>query len=414
MSRRCHPLAAVLITVLAACGGAVASEEAALVQRVRILADEEMAGRATRTAGALAAADSVAVWFARAGLSPLPALDGWFQDFPLSPDDPAAGTGRNVLGWLPGDGALAERVLVLGAHYDHLGLQLADDGRTVLGVYHGAEDNASGVSVLVELAARLAAGPGGERRSCLFAAFAGEEIGLLGSSWLVKHPPWEPAAVDLMLNLDSVGRLRDGRLYVGGLGSSSVLRPLVVEANAGHGLDLELSDSGWDASDHVSFNAAGIPVLFLFTGPHPQYHTVADRWDLVSGEGLARVAAYAADLAAAARARPGDFPYVAQADLPPRDPSTRGRDRAWLGTIPDFVEGVAGVRLAGVMPGGPAEESGLQAGDVLVELAGRVIGGLPDLTAALQAHGAGESVGVVVERAGERLSFLVTLRQRPR
>ena len=177
---------------LAACAGAAPADESALLHRVRILAHEDMAGRATGTAGALAAADSVAGWFARTGLSPPPALGGWFQDFPLSPDDPAGGTGRNVLGWLPGEGALAERVLVIGAHYDHLGLQLADDGRTVLGVYHGAEDNASGVSVLVALAAQLAAHPGGERRSCLFAAFAGEEIGLLGSTWLARHPTWLP------------------------------------------------------------------------------------------------------------------------------------------------------------------------------------------------------------------------------
>lgn len=417
MSRRCHPFAVGLCVWLAATaalsGGIIAADGAELVRRVRVLSAEEMAGRATGTAGARAAADSIAGWFARAGLVPVPSLSGWFQDFPLSTDEPTAGTGRNVLGWLPGEGELAERVLVLGAHYDHLGLKLADDGETVVGVYHGAEDNASGVSVLVELAGRLAAGSEGERRSCLFAAFAGEEIGLLGSFWLVKHPVWSPDAADLMLNLDSVGRLRDDRLYVGGLGSSPVLRGLVADANAGHGLRLELSDSGWDASDHVAFNAAGIPVLFLFTGPHPQYHTVADRWDLVAGEGLSRVAAYAADLAGAARVRSDGFPYVARSDLPPRDPSIRGRDRAWLGTIPDFVEGVAGVRLAGVMPGGPAQESGLLAGDVLVELEGRAIGGLPDLTVALQDHGAGESVEVIVEREGERLSFLITLRRRP-
>ncbi|MBU1072453.1 M28 family peptidase, partial [bacterium] len=390
MLSRCHLFAVGLLGLLAAvassAGTAAAPDAAGLAHRVRVLAAAEMSGRGNGTAEALAAADTIAAWFADAGLSTVPSREGWFQDFPL-PGDEAAGFGRSVLGWLPGMGVLAARIMVIGAHYDHLGVRLADDGETVIGIYHGAEDNASGVSVLVELAGLLAAGPGDERRSCLFVAFAGEEIGLLGSSWLVEHPPWPAGAVDLMMNLDSVGRLRGDRLYVGGLGSSPVLRTLVTDANAGHGLRLEMSDSGWDASDHVPFDSAGIPVLFLFTGPHPQYHSTADRWELVSGEGLARVASYAGDLAAAARLHPGAIPYTAQAELPPRAPAISGRERAWLGTIPDFVEGVDGVRLAGVMPGGPAEESGLQAGDVLVQLGDRTITGLQDLTAALQENG---------------------------
>ena len=387
MLRRCHLIAvglgSLLAAVLADAGTIAAPDSAGLMYRVKILAAEEMAGRGNGTAEALAAADSIAVWFANAGLRTIPAQEGWFQDFPLSGNDATAGFGRNVLGWLPGEGALAERVLIIGAHYDHLGLKLADDGETVAGIYHGAEDNASGVSVLVEVAGLLAAESDDERRSCLFAAFAGEEIGLLGSSWLVNHPVWMPGAADLMLNLDSVGRLRDDRLYVGGLGSSPVLRALVADANAGHGMRLELSDSGWDASDHVAFNASGVPVLFMFTGPHPQYHTIEDRWERISGAGLVRVASYACDVATSVMCRAGAIPYSAQAELPPRDPASRGRERAWLGTIPDFVEGIDGVRLAGVMPGGPAAESGLQAGDVIVQLGDHAIAGLPDLTVAL-------------------------------
>jgi len=417
MSRRCHPFAAVLAVLLSATAPAAAAfaeaDTAALAYRVEILSAWEMAGRGNGTDAALSAADSIAAWFAAAGLSPVPGREGWFQDFPLA-GSAADGRGRNVLGWLPGVGALAGRVMIVGAHYDHLGLELAADGETVVGFYPGAEDNASGVSVLVDLAARLAAGPDGARRGCLFAAFAGEEIGLLGSSWLARHPVWTPGTVDLMLNLDSVGRLRDDRLYVSGLGSSPALRPLVEAADAGLGLRLELSDGGWGASDHVSFDAAGIPFLFLFTGPHPQYHSTEDRPELVPTAGLARVAAFAEAVLGAALRRPDPFPHTPQPVSPAPDPATRGRERAWLGTIPDFVEGVEGVRLAGVMPGGPAEESGLRAGDVLVRLGDREIAGLPDLTAALQAHSPGRAVGVVVVRGGERLTYRIMLRRRPR
>ncbi len=419
MSLRCHHFAPVLIGLMLLSSGVFAagpvfSDSTSMSEWVRTLAAEEMGGRGNGEPGALAASDSIAGWFSLAGLKPFPGQDDWFQDFPFSVDETDVATGRNVLGWLPGAGELGERIIVIGAHYDHLGLKRSEDGAEVLGFYPGAEDNASGVAALVALAERLATDDKASRRSCLFVAFAGEEIGLLGSAWLVAHPLWEDGVVDLMLNLDSIGRLRDDRLYVGGLGSSPVLRDLVVKANVRHGLALELSDSGWGASDHVSFNAAGIPVLFFFTGPHPQYHTVDDGWGLVTFEGLVRVTDFTADVAEIALSRPDGFPYTAQTELPLVGSSQNGRDRAWLGTIPDFVEGVEGVRLAGVMPGGPAEETGLRKGDVLVKLGDTDITGLPDLTVALQSHGAGRSVPVVVMREGERLTFLVTLRSRPR
>lgn len=419
MSRRCHLFAAGLLclfslSTVATAGGIADPDTTTLVERVRTLAADEMGGRATGSPGARAAADSIVAWFAGAGLTPAPGLDGWFQDFPVSLNETDKGLGRNVVGWLPGRGDLAERLLVIGAHYDHLGLKLSDDGREILGVYNGAEDNASGVAALTDIAAMLSARDDVSRRGCFFVAFSGEEIGLLGSSWLVEHPPWDATAVDLMLNLDSVGRLRNDRLYIGGLGSSPILRDLVVAANGAHGLTLELSNSGWDASDHVSFNAAGIPVLFFFTGPHPQYHTVSDCWDLVAYTGLARVVAFVADVLDGVLTRPDGFPYTAQSELSMRDMSQAGKERAWLGTIPDFVEGVEGVRLAGVMAGGPAEESGLREGDVLIKLGDHTIAGLPDLTVALQSYGAGRAVVVAVMRDGERLMFRVTLRSRSR
>lgn len=393
---------------------AVDGDGQAMLERVRTLSADDLQGRGNGTAAALAAADTIARWFAAAGLEPPPGCRDRFSDFALSGPGLDGRPARNVLGWSPGRGALADELVVLGAHYDHLGLALGPDGATVTGIYRGAEDNASGVAVLVDLARRLHADAApADRCALLFVAFAGEEVGLQGAAAALRAAPLAGRRVRLMLNLDSVGRLRGDRLYVGGLGSSPRLRPLVEDVNRGHGLGLELSDGGWDASDHVIFNAAGIPVLFLFTGAHPQYHTVQDRWDLVEPRGLARVADFARDLAAAVAAAPGGFPYAPQAELPPAG-AERGKTRAWLGTIPDFVENTGGVKLSGVMPGSPAEEAGLAAGDVLVAMEGSAVADLAGLTALLQAHGAGETVTVTVVRGGERRDFAVTLRARPR
>jgi len=391
-----------------------AADGLGMLARVRTLSADELQGRGNGTAAALAAADTVTAWFRAAGLAAPPGCDGMRGDFALRGEGLDGLTGRNILGWSPGRGALADDLVVIGAHYDHLGLARAADGATVTGIYRGAEDNASGVAVMVELARRLHADPtAADRCALLFVAFAGEEAGLQGATAALRAAPLAGRNVRLMLNLDSVGRLRADRLYVGGLGSSPRLRPLVEGVNRGHGLVLELSDGGWDASDHVAFNTAGIPVLFLFTGAHPEYHTVEDRWELVEPGGLARVAAFARDLAAAVAADPGGFPYAPQSALP-TVAGERGRTRAWLGTIPDFVENAGGVKLSGVMPGSPAEEAGLRQGDVLVAMEGSEVADLAGLTALLQAHGAGETVAVTVLRDGERRVIAVTLRDRPR
>jgi Peptidase family M28/PDZ domain len=378
-----------------------------MMSRIRLLSDQSLAGRDSGSPGARAGADSIASWMRSAGLQTLPGRDGYLQEFVLNDREHAGLVGRNVLGRLPGRGSLADRFVIIGAHHDHLGVR--PDGS---GYYPGAEDNASGITVMLEIAARLHALDAPDRRACLFIAFSGEEIGLQGSRAFVESEQMPLGGVDVMLNLDSVGRLRDSRLYVGGLGSSPVLRDLVTGVNARHDLKLELSDSGWDASDHVSFNTAGVPVLFLFTGPHPQYHSSQDTWDLIPPDGLALVRDYAADLASVLLTSRHDFPYVAD-DTLPVEPRGVKKKRAWLGTIPDFVDKVEGVMLSGVMPDSPAQESGLQKGDVIVRVGDTTIAGLPDLTVALQAHAEGEMVEVEFTRDGVRRSIPVTLRKRP-
>ncbi len=393
----------------------------AMLARVRALAAPPLAGRGNGTPEALAAADSIARWFGAAGLVPAgPA--GWFQEFTLQGGDLAGRPARNVVGRLPGRGALASRWIVVGAHYDHLG-PVRGDGPP--GRYHpGADDNASGVAVLVEVARLLAAdvaaeAEGAGARAIVCVAFAGEEDGLQGSANFVGELPAPRDSLDAMLNLDSVGRLRDDRLYVAGVGTSAALPGLVAAANAAHGLRLEISRGGWEASDHVSFNTIGVPVLFLLTGPHEQYHTPADDWELIAPEGLVAVAGFARDLVAGLRACRQPLAYTAVGEPPPsrrpparRDGGEDGARRAWLGVIPDFVEGAGGVKLAGVMPGSPAAAAGLVRGDVLVAFAGRPVADLQAYTRELYAHAPGDTVTVEARRGTETLTFRVALAAR--
>lgn len=405
-------------------------DSAWLLARVRALAGPEFAGRGNGSAEALAAAETIAVWFAAAGLEPAGEL-GWFQDFALSgaaPGAPAGLPARNVLGRLPGRGALAGSWLVAGAHYDHLGRVAPDSAAAGPAFCPGADDNASGVAALLAVARRLAGdGGAGPARSVLFAAFAGEEDGLQGSAWLARHLPLSADSLVAMLNLDTVGRLRDSRVYVGGAGTAAAFPALLAALGGAHGLTLELGRGGWDASDHVSFQALGVPVLFLMTGPHADYHTPRDDWPRVAAGGLARVAGFAADLLAALRARPGGLPYVAVAEPPPsraaRAPAGEpaistpsaggGRERrAWFGVVPEFVDGVEGVKLAGVMPGSPAAAAGLARDDVLQVFAGRRVRDLAAYTEALRAHDPGDTVAVEVRRGGETLRLRVVLAAR--
>ncbi len=394
---------------------AAAPDTAALLARVRILSGPAFAGRGNGSPEALAAADTIATWLGAAGLAPA-APGGWFQDFTLrAGPERAAISGlpaRNVLGALRGTGALSGRWLVVGAHYDHLGRVEAGGA----GYYPGADDNASGVAALVELARLLAAASLGDtrpRRGILFAAFEGEEDGLQGSSYLASHLPMARDSLDAMVNLDGVGRLREGRLYVGGTGTAALLPGLLAAVNARHGLSLQEGRGGWDASDHVSFNAIGVPVLFFMTGPHEQYHSPADVWTLVSARGMGEVVSFTRDVLLELEAHAGALPYVAVAEPPAARPAAGGSARkSWLGVIPDFGGDVQGVRLAGVMPGSPAAAAGLARDDVLVGFAGARVTNLVEYTQALRAKAPGDTVTVEVLRGGERLTRSVVLAAR--
>jgi len=393
-----------------------------LRMRVSVLTDPALAGRAAGTPEAAAAAETLAVWMEDLGLQP--AFDGaWFQEFPLSGkgwsgEDLDGKTGRNVAGIFPGNGRLAGRYVVVGAHYDHLGRLASADSAAPApdrgDYYPGANDNASGVAVLHELIrlAKIAPSDSVARRSVMFVNFAAEEVGLQGSSFMVSHLPVAIDSVDAMINFDTVGQLNDNRLHVSGVGTTTGFAALVDSADSPD-LDLSLARGGWSGSDHMSFNTREIPVLFIFGGAYPQYNRPTDDRDSLDYRAMARITAFSARLLGLVLTEPGDLPWIMVAEKNLRQGDDEEANRAtWLGTLPDFTEDVTGYKLAGVFDGSPAARAGLQKGDVLVMLGGSVIEDLATFTRALRSNGPGDLVEVRLLRGGRELNFTVVLGNR--
>ena len=321
---------------------------------------------------------------------------------------------RNVLASLRGtDPELRDEWIVAGAHYDHLGLdgqfslERNGDGQ----IHHGADDNASGTAGILELARLASLNRGELERSLLFVGFAGEEIGLLGSSYFVNNPAPDIGNIVAMVNLDMIGRTRDNQIYVSGVGTSPAFGPLLEDLARESDLRLDFSESGMNSSDHLSFNLKGIPVLFFFSGLHGDYHRPTDTAEKINVEGALEVLAFAY----AALDRLAELPerpvYTPVEEARPITGSGGGYG-PYFGSVPDFRDDLGGVLFADVRPGSPAAQAGFVAGDLLVEFAGKPVENLYDFTYALGAQAAGDVIAVVVVRDGERISAEVTLGER--
>ena len=385
---------------------------------VRYLADDGLKGRLAGSDGERCAGDYIAREFERIGLKAGGEKGTFFQSLDLAsalnPHAPG-GTGRNVVAVLEGaDPELKREWVVVGAHYDHLGEggtagSLAPGERAI---HNGADDNASGVAAMLWTAERLAAGPR-PARSVAFAAFTGEESGLLGSSHYTRHPASGTDPIVAMINLDMVGRLHGGTLLVFGVGTAAEWTAVVEPAAARAGVTIATKAEGYGPSDHTSFYLKDVPVLHFFTNTHGDYHKPSDDWDQIDPKGLAAVAAVVADVAAAVANRRPRLTLQRGAGQPPTPASgTSAGYGAWLGSVPDFTPVERGVKLSGVTPGSPADVGGIRTGDIIVGIAAREIADLQGMTDALRAHKPGESVEVRVLRGAERLSLKVTLGDR--
>jgi hypothetical protein len=324
---------------------------------------------------------------------------------------------RNVMAALPGVGPHADEWVIVGAHYDHLGKgQMGHMFGPVGSVYHGADDNASGTAAVLELAAELrAAGP--LPRSVLFVLFTGEEEGLIGSDYFVKHPPVPIDRVVAMLNMDMVGRLKNDNLLVGGAATAKGFDPMVAAAVAGTGLRTTTFErGGLGPSDHMSFALQHVPVLFLFTGLHADYHRPTDTADKVNYDGIDRIVTVAGRLVNAMAVMPRQA-YDGSADGQSTMAFATGHGgggRASLGVVPDYSagDGPPGVPISGVGPASPAAKAGLAGGDRLVGFNATRLDNLQDLADALAEAKPGDPVDVKVVRDGKQLVLHATLGER--
>jgi hypothetical protein len=340
-------------------------------------------------------------------------LDGWRIRGRVAIDRREA-TSRNVLAFLPGTGRPAagdapaidaRELVILGAHYDHLGY--GGENSTVPGekaVHHGADDNASGTAMLVEVARHLAA-EGPVPRGVLFIAFSGEERGLLGSGHYAANAVLPLSDTVAMVNLDMVGRLADDKVIVHGTGTGIGLEELVDRLVVEHGLTVAKEPGGFGPSDHASFYAKKVPVLHLFTGSHGDYHRPSDTVDKINAAGMEKLTGLVADIVRDLATR-SDRPAYVEVAAPA---FARGGDRPYFGSVPDFGSPGNGYSISGVAKESPAAKGGLKGGDRIVRLGESAITNLEDFDSALRKHKGGDTVPVVVVRDGAEVTLDVTL-----
>lgn len=319
----------------------------------------------------------------------------------------------NVIGLLEGsDPILKNQYVVVGAHMDHLGNggshSLDNSGKPA--IHYGADDNASGTSGVLQLAAQFANATTRPKRSILFMCYSGEELGLLGSAYYVANPLVPIDKTVAMINMDMIGRLKDNKLTVIGSGTATEWDMLLNEANRTANFSLSRNEGGFGGSDHQSFYVANVPVLFFFTGIHADYHRPSDTADKINYEGQAKILGMVADCLdwTANTPKPPTYQKVAttQGNAPVRSSG------AYFGSIPNYTSEVEGVLLDGVREGSPAEKAGLKGGDIITKFGETRITNIQDYAATLGKYKPGDTLDVTVKRGTETLVLKVTLTAR--
>jgi len=321
-------------------------------------------------------------------------------------------TARNVVGYLPATSPTTGQQkpwIVVGAHYDHLGrgeggnslASKEDAGKPHL----GADDNASGTATVIALADALSKMPM-RTRNVVFALWSAEELGLVGSAEFANTPPVPIDQIDAYINFDMVGRMQENKLTAQATGTSPSWPSILERANVAAGFDLTLQEDPYQPTDVASFNGAGVPSLSFTTGAHADYHKPSDTADKIDYTDLDRVADFATTIVRRLMdtADPLQFAKVEQS----QQSASRTGVRVFTGTIPDYASNAKGLLLSGVIGGGPAEQAGLQKGDVIVEIAGQSIANIYDYTYALDLLKIGEPVKVVYMRGTERRETQLT------
>ena len=387
------------------------STSVSLEEDVAFLANDSLAGRETGTPEEIMAADYIRKRMETIGLKPKGNAGTYFQTFTFKPKtDPhkevqytMAGdstiTGTNVIGYIDNQ---AENTVIIGAHYDHLGM--GGEGSLYRGeepqIHNGADDNASGVAILLQLADSLTNKHKGN--NYLFISFSGEEMGLLGSNFFVKNATIDLSKANYMLNMDMVGRLREeNTLSISGTGTAPIWSQYLNVLN--EDFKLVLKESGVGPSDHTSFYLQDIPVLHFFTGQHEDYHKPSDDADLLNYDGMRKITGYIVDL-------------IGELDDDPKlsfrktknESEQVPRFKVAMGVIPDYLYDGKGMRIDGISEGKPAQKAGLQKGDIVVQMGDSTVTDMMSYMRALSAFEKGDTTSVVVSRDGKDIEIKIT------
>ena len=328
--------------------------------------------------------------------------------------EPVEVTTSNILGFIEGnDPVLKNEVIVIGAHKDHLGYGLY--GSLYRGndkqIHNGADDNASGTAGVMELAQKMSAGKKKLKRSVLFMCFAAEEAGLLGSAYFVKSGLFGKYNIVSMINLDMIGRLNNNKLIIYGTGTSSVWDKMLDSINGKFNFTITKNPEGFGPSDHSSFFAKNIPVLFFFTGTHSDYHSPTDDYEKINAEGEAKVLNMVYDIAMdidGMKSKP-DFIKVTSTSNENR---SMGNVKVYVGTIPDYSANVEGMQLAGVKEGSPAEKGGLMAEDIIIKFGNKDVKNIYDYMYAMGEFKPGEEAEITVLRKNQTVVLKIILGSR--
>lgn len=373
---------------------------------ISALASDQYEGRETGTAGERAAAKYISERFKALGLEPK-GTDGYFQTFNFTSTAHAADSlttytyskndslkGTNVLGYLDNN---ASQTVIIGAHYDHLGY--GGDASLYHGgekkIHLGADDNASGVAVLLNLVAKLK--DVNFNNNYLFMAFSGEEMGLLGSNYFIQTPTINLSTANYMINMDMVGRLKpDSTLAVYGTGTSPIFKKVLHQANKG--FNLIERESGVGPSDHTSFYLNDIPVLHFFTGQHKDYHKPSDRPEKLNYDGMELIADYILDVITQLNDK-GKLAFTKNKHKTPESDSFK----VGMGVMPDYLFEGKGMRIEGTRDNAPASLAGLEKGDIVVQLGDSSVTDIYSYMRALSVFEKGDKTQVTVKREGQKI-----------
>lgn len=383
-------------------------DEPKIKQHIKILSDDSLKGRGTGSEGEQRAATYIESQFKKINLKPKGDANGYRQSFLFKGGvhgTGPAGKANNLIGFLDNN---ADQTIIIGAHFDHLGL--GENGSSLDAnpkgkIHNGADDNASGVAGLIELARHFAKNKAKEKYNFLFIAFSGEELGLFGSKYFAEHPTLDLLKVNCMINLDMIGRLDPvtNALAVSGTGTSAVWEDEIKKLSSDE-LKIKTDSAGMGPSDHTSFYLKNIPVLHFFTGSHSDYHKPSDDWQKINFAGEKTVLEFIVRLVE-------DLDALPKLTFLPTKNKSMGSARSFkvtLGIMPSYTSSEEGLKVDGVTEGKPAQRAGVLTGDLIIKIGAYSIKDIQAYMTALGKFEKGQTVPVKVKRNKDVVSLMVT------